>query len=110
MNSLIVFLVGVGVGAMAVFLLRQKSREGKSLDEMKNVLGDLNKKRAEEVEENKRKILEMFGQSGKVSNNDVEKLLGVSDAVATRYLQRLEDDGKIVQIGKEGHAVRYKLK
>jgi Fic family protein len=42
-----------------------------------------------------------------ISNDEVEKLLHVSDATATRYLETLEKEGKIKQIGKTGKGVRY---
>lgn len=48
--------------------------------------------------------------SKKITNNEVEKLLGVSDATATRYLEALEQEGVIEQIGKEGRSVYYKAK
>jgi Fic family protein len=49
-----------------------------------------------------------FGfQEIRVTNDDVERALGVSDATATNYLQELEDDGKIKQIGRRGRFVYY---
>jgi predicted HTH transcriptional regulator len=61
-------------------------------------------------QENKEKILSFLNRNEKVANNDIEKLLGVSDATATRYLEELEQEGKIQQIGTTGHAVFYVLK
>ncbi|MBU0999386.1 winged helix-turn-helix transcriptional regulator [Patescibacteria group bacterium] len=65
-------------------------------------------------EQNKEKILEFFHNSSlnseQITNNDVEKLLGVSDATATRYLDELEKEGKIRQIGTTGQGVYYVLK
>ena len=49
----------------------------------------------------------MFEGQGRVANNDVEKALGVSDATATRYLDELEKQGLIRQVGKEGKYVYY---
>lgn len=46
----------------------------------------------------------------KITNNDIEKLLNVSDATATRYLNELEKENKIEQIGKIGRAVYYRLR
>lgn len=66
-----------------------------------------------EKKENKEKILASFanlesaGGDGRVSNNDIEKLLGVSDATATRYLDELEKEGKIHQVGTSGRSVFY---
>ena len=37
-------------------------------------------------------------------------LLGVSDTTAYRYLQELEQEGHIRQVGKEGRGVYYQLK
>lgn len=51
----------------------------------------------------------MFKDKNKITNNDVEKMLGVSDASATNYLQELENEGKIKQIGKTGRSVYYKI-
>ena len=42
-----------------------------------------------------------------VGNDEVEKLLHVSDATATRYLSVLEREGKIKQLGKTGKGVVY---
>ena len=62
--------------------------------------------------ENKEKILGALrqAQDKKIVNNDIEKLLGVSDATATRYLDELEKEGKVRQVGKTGNAVYYTLK
>lgn len=68
-------------------------------------------------QENKEKILEFLRSNDpnptdgqrKITNNDVEKLLGVSDATATRYLNELEKEQKIKQIGETGQSVYYRL-
>lgn len=61
-------------------------------------------------QENKTKILTLFQTKETVTNNDIEKLLGVSDATATRYLSELEKEGKVEQVGKTGRGVEYRLK
>ena len=53
------------------------------------------------------KILTLFSKDSSVSNDEVEKLLHVSDATATRYLETLEKEGKIKQMGKTGRGVTY---
>jgi len=53
------------------------------------------------------KIMEALNTKGKITNDEVEKLLHVSDATATRYLSALEKEGKIKQVGKTGKAVEY---
>lgn len=63
--------------------------------------------RTQRKEENKEKVLTLFQTKDEIANNDVENLLGVSDATATRYLDELEKEGRVIQIGKTGKAVRY---
>lgn len=45
---------------------------------------------------------------GEISNGDVRKLLNVSDTTACRYLNDLEAEGLIKQIGSDGPKVYYK--
>lgn len=43
-----------------------------------------------------------------ISNQDVRKLLGVSDSTACRYLDDLEKENIIKQVGTDGPKVFYK--
>lgn len=51
--------------------------------------------------------MSMFLKQSKITNDEVEKFLHVSDATATRYLSELEKEGKIKQSGKTGKVVNY---
>lgn len=53
------------------------------------------------------KIMLALTTKDKITNDEVEKLLHVSDATATRYLSALEKENKIKQVGKTGHGVVY---
>ena len=53
------------------------------------------------------KIMEVLNAKDGITNDEVEKLLHVSDATATRYLSALEKEGKIRQVGKTGAGVVY---
>ena len=53
------------------------------------------------------RVMSLFLKQSKITNDEVEKFLHVSDATATRYLSILEKEGKIKQIGKTGKAVVY---
>lgn len=66
-----------------------------------------NENRQEKKREKVDKILEMFSGQKEISNDEVEKILHVSDATATRYLEILEQEGKIKQVGKTGKGVKY---
>lgn len=52
------------------------------------------------------KVMEMAIQKRVIVNDDVEKLLKVSDATATRYLSELVKNGRLRRLGKDGGA-RY---
>jgi predicted HTH transcriptional regulator len=53
------------------------------------------------------KIMEALVKKNKISNDDVQKLLYVSDATAARYLIILEQEGKVKQTGRTGKSVFY---
>ena len=53
------------------------------------------------------KIMTLFAKKKSITNDDVEKLLHVSDATALRYLAQLKKENKIAQIGKTGQGVIY---
>lgn len=53
------------------------------------------------------KIMQAITEAGKITNDDVEKILHVSDATATRYLNFLEKESKIKQVGKTGKYTYY---
>jgi hypothetical protein len=53
------------------------------------------------------KIMTLFAKRTKITNDEVEKYLHVSDATAERYLNILEKENKIKQSGKTGKSVFY---
>ncbi|MEI6280892.1 MAG: hypothetical protein WCP17_02745 [bacterium] len=53
------------------------------------------------------RVMTLFLKKSKITNDEVKDFLHVSDATATRYLSQLEQEGKIKQNGKTGHAVSY---
>ena len=69
----------------------------------------INTKKQKKKEEAKNKILDLLKTKESIKNNDVEQLLSVSDATATRYLDELEAENKIEAKG-EGKWTYYILK
>jgi len=102
MNQVLVFIGGVilGVSGFWVWVKKDKIEKNKKVPEL--VL-----RQAKEKAEHKQKILELLASRQKVSNNDVQKELGVSDATVTRYMEELEKEGKVRQVGKTGQSVFY---
>ena len=72
--------------------------------------GGLIARQQAEKKENKRKIREFMQGKDTITNNEVEKLLGVSNATAERYLDELEKEGTLEQVGKIGRSVHYRIK
>jgi len=89
MKWLLILVIGIVIGLV---FSRRRSKS-------------FNEKQSKNKENNKRKILESL--NSKFANADVESLLSVSDATATRYLDELEKEDKIKQVGKTGKHVHY---
>lgn len=53
------------------------------------------------------KVMTLFLKKQKITNDEVEKFMHISDATATRYLSQLEKENKIKQSGKTGKHVFY---
>ncbi|MCR4279715.1 MAG: winged helix-turn-helix transcriptional regulator [Candidatus Zambryskibacteria bacterium] len=50
------------------------------------------------------KIMSLFLKKQAITNDDIQKLLYISDATATRYFKQLETKGRIRRQGVPGHA------
>lgn len=100
MNTYILIALGVGVLIGFGWVRVRNSKRTK-----------LVKEQGADKEANISRVLECFrnSQNAEVRNNDIQKLLGVSEATATRYLEELEQGGKIRQVGHAGRYVHYEL-
>ena len=94
------------------FFARSKKQQHSNI--LKNIgisnsekVSELVKKQAVEKEKNMQRILKLLEGNNKATNDDVEKLLGVSNATAERYLNELEKEGVLRQIGDTGRNVFY---
>ena len=81
--------------------------ESDQIKQRKENLKLANEKRQNKKREKIDEILNLFAERQTVTNDEVEKLLHVSDATATRYLETLENENKIRQVGKTGKGVKY---
>ncbi len=103
MNELALFLSGILIGGAGVYLAMCKRQSRKPEGVAAHV-----EKQHNEKQSRKERILELLKEKRSVTNNDVETALGVSDATATNYLQELEREGRIEQIGERGRFVSYR--
>ncbi len=103
-------LLAIGV-VIIVLLLREKTRE-KVVGICATAIGMDTKK-----QERKEKILELLRKQGGlspsdslgVSNSDIREALGISDRSVIRYMDELEQEGKVEQVGTTGRSVTYHL-
>ncbi len=116
MNQILFFIFGVAVGGVAVWLATKKDtasfggiRDGRNKSDNGNdgAGGGLIDRQKREKEANKNAILGLLETQGPLTNNQVEQMLGISDATVTRYFEELEREGRACQIGKTGPGVYY---
>lgn len=70
----------------------------------------INPGQVKQHQENLGKILSVLANKDRVTNDEVQKFLNVSPATAERYLDELQGQGKLEQIGTTGQSVYYRLK
>ena len=98
-----IFMVGIGVGVLLswLFLKLKSQKRKKSLIQIQ----------AEEKARDKEAILGLMESGNEpLTNNHIEMMLGIPESSATRYLDELEREGKVVQNGKTGRDVFYTLR
>lgn len=103
MNYIIIILIAL-VGIILGYYLAKKRSNASNKGVSK-----INTQKQYKKEESKDKILELLKTKESIKNDDVEKLLGVSDSTATRYLDELEAEDKITAKG-DGKGTYYVLK
>ncbi len=104
---IIVLLLVVTV--FAFVLLEAKKYGTKPAEELVGICnftsGRDNKRQA-----NLNKILALFNTDSELTNTEIRNELKVSSRTVVRYMDELEKEGKVVQIGKIGYPVTYKSK
>jgi Fic family protein len=97
MDIIFIFIAGAFLGALAVFLLKRKNNRSSGLMQ----------KQSAEKQEHIKKIMDYIAGKDKIANDDIQKLLGVSDSTAQRYLNELEGKGVLKQVGEAGQGIFY---
>ena len=94
MNSLIFFiLILIIVIAYLIFvLLKVRGEEGENKNQV-----------------NLDRIISMFETDNELSNAEIRNELGLSSRTIVRYMDELEAQGKVIQTGRTGSAVTYRL-
>ena len=97
MTNILIFILGFVLGVVSASFIRVKRGGKKKLID----------KQADEKKRNLEAILGILETQTPLTNNHIEQLLGISDATATRYLDELEKQGKVRQVGATGKDVFY---
>ena len=101
MSQTILIIIGIAIVAL---LLSRKTRE-QAVGICSSALDQTVRKSA-----NKEKALAFIKERGEVSNAELREALGVSERTAVRYMDELEREGKVEQVGNTGRGVLYRLK
>ena len=103
-------LVGIVlIAALVVFAYKEAKKHGtRTHEELQGICMaplDTTLRR----QSNLAKTLELFSNRSELTNTQVRDALGVSSRTAVRYLDELERQGRVEQIGTTGHSVSYRL-
>lgn len=112
LNTLIPFLVGLGIGLAVMWVYIESQVQKKVSKEVKKEVKNINTVmwNVELKDKRKNRLMDFLKDKKSITNNEAQKILGISDATATRYLDELEKEGKITQTGDTGRGVFYELK
>jgi|SRR3989344_727438 len=112
MGYLLLLLLGVVVAVAFLFWVvkREAKYHGTSANEEFIGICASAIETASNKEARKQKIIAMFTDKLEISNSEIRKGLLVSSRSVVRYMDELEREGKVEQIGKVGHTVTYRLK
>ena len=125
MENILIFIIGAVIGFLVAWVwfksklkeMQEMKREAgrvereiKTEREMWYGFSEFNEKMAKIKEERKRKIMGELKRVGKIQTSEVADLLDISKITAFRYLEELQQEGIIEQIGKMDRDVEYKIR
>jgi hypothetical protein len=105
---LLLVVLSVGLVGIALFVIYRAQKRAK-VETIKQVV-NTNRTivdRSRHKLANKQKILDYINRKGRASNAELRELIGVTDRTIVRYIDELEREGKIRQIGDTGRGVFY---
>lgn len=105
-----VWLLVVSLTLILLLLLSSKARD-KTKEKISQSVKICNFALEQSIhkQKNKRAILDLLQKETELSNEQIRKSLRVSDRSVVRYMDELEKEGKVKQIGNIGRGVSYKL-
>ena len=111
-QTLLLF-IGVLTGALAVWVVyagfKYKDMEDKEGDKVSFMRRGLVARQRHAKNRNLNKIVELLKEKGELANADIRDELGVSARTIVNYMDELESEGVVEQIGDTGRDAKYKL-
>ncbi len=106
MIQVIIFTLGVLLGIGLTWVVECSHKNESALG---RVLSKINKKKREQVKIQKDHILELMKEHGRITNDEAQDQLGVSDSTTTRRFNDLKAEGFIIEKGI-GKNIYYELR
>ena len=110
MNSWILAAIAIAVLVLALLLTRRGRQAAQDCAENFAGICSAAFEQTARKNANKRKITDLLKERGELSNSAIRQALDISDRSVIRYLDELEKEGKVEQIGSTGRNVIYRLK
>jgi len=110
MSQVLIFIIVILVVAVVAFFI--VARRGYFRQAQDKIVGicEVAMETASEKQARKQKIVDLLKQKREAGNEEIRKFLGVSSRTAVRYLDELEKQGRVEQIGRIGQSVTYRLR
>ena len=109
--DIILFLVLVVVFAASTYSLLHQPTRQKMKRSGQEIIGvcAVALERSHIKNARKAEVLELLAEHGELGNEDIRQHLGVSARSVVNYMNELEAEGNIQQIGDTGRGVTYRL-
>lgn len=108
----IIFVLGIilGMAFAYYFHMHKKAEKNNVVTEKLAGIYSVLQERISQKQSRKLKIIELLQKKKELSNSEIKKIIGVSRRSVINYLDELEEEGKVEQIGDVGRSVVYRLK
>ena len=113
MDQILLFLIALVIVivlfVLLVLLRKAKIHETSIKEEFIGICASALESKSKK-DDRKEKILGLLKKDSEASNEDMRKAFGISARSVVRYMNELEREGKVEQIGKTGQSVIYHLR
>lgn len=109
-DGYMVWLLVIILLIIIALLISERTRE-KAREKVKQGMGLCNFALEQSIhkQKNKQKVLDLLQKETELTNEQIRKSLRISDRSVVRYMDELEKERKVKQLGSIGRGVSYKL-